>query len=686
MKKVAVIYKDRSNRKAIEHLQSDLELIFSSYIFVENYYLDELPDGFEIMADAYLVGGSDVLIKVKGHLPDFERVVIMFRSLSNNNIDTVKALPAGRRVLVVNDTYVNAVAAVCLLYENGVSNIELVPFDNDNPDSEEYKSFDICITLGEMDSVPRHIANVINIGYREISFGTLVKLMAVLKLDFDQTNRNLIRYIRALYEPAQDFRNSFYNGFLKSQVLDSMMNGTDALVLVTNEKYEVIYCNRNAAQVLGISDNEMPKLSDIMEEDVLAAVVSGDPQSEFLTVRGEQYFVEKNAIMAMDETLGYSLTLRDEKSLRDIEINAKRKLRQKGLVAKYNFGDIIHDSPVMDNCINMAKTAAVTDFTVLIYGESGTGKELLAQSIHNFSRRADESFVAVNCAALPESLLESELFGYESGAFTGARKGGKLGLFEQASGGTIFLDEIGDISPQMQSRLLRVLQEKQIMRIGSDHMINIDTRIIAATNKDLRKEVENGNFRKDLYYRLNVISLSIEPLRSRKGDILPLMENFLGPKFCQLTKEDKDRIYAFDWPGNVRELESAAMYYSTLGMLPAYLYEESGADRSAVNKTAAAKYEAEASESEPPQTQPTVSAADIRTKILKVIAENTQAYHGIGRVQLGALLKDNGVIVGDSRLRSILNEYKKDGLIIVERGRSGMRITEKGQEVSARIS
>ena len=222
MKKVAVIYKDRSNRKAIEHLQSDLELIFSSYIFVENYYLDELPDGFEIMADAYLVGGSDVLIKVKGHLPDFERVVIMFRSLSNNNIDTVKALPAGRRVLVVNDTYVNAVAAVCLLYENGVSNIELVPFDNDNPDSEEYKSFDICITLGEMDSVPRHIANVINIGYREISFGTLVKLMAVLKLDFDQTNRNLIRYIRALYEPAQDFRNSFYNGFLKSQVLDSM--------------------------------------------------------------------------------------------------------------------------------------------------------------------------------------------------------------------------------------------------------------------------------------------------------------------------------------------------------------------------------------------------------------------------------------------------------------------------------
>ena len=218
-------------------------------------------------------------------------------------------------------------------------------------------------------------------------------------------------------------------------------------------------------------------------------------------------------------------------------------MENKGIFAKYTFSDIIHVSPIMKECINKAKTVALTDHTILIIGDSGTGKELMAQSIHNYSKRKNMSFVAINCAALPETLLESELFGYEGGAFTGARKGGKVGLFEQANGGTIFLDEIGDISQNLQSRLLRVLQERQIMRIGSDRMINIDTRIIAATNIDLKNAVEIGDFRKDLYYRLNVISLKIQPLNRRKQDILPLMESFLGEKYNQLTDVDKSILF-----------------------------------------------------------------------------------------------------------------------------------------------
>ena len=181
----------------------------------------------------------------------------------------------------------------------------------------------------------------------------------------------------------------------------------------------------------------------------------------------------------------------------------------------------------MEDCIQHAKAAAATEYTVLIIGESGTGKELIAQAIHNDSQRKNRPFVGVNCAAIPENLLESELFGYVGGAFTGADKNGKIGYFERANHGTIFLDEIGDVSPAMQAKLLRVIQERQIMRVGSDRVIDLDVRIIAATNKNLLEAVEKERFREDLYYRLNVLQIKMPPLRARKEDIAVLLEYFL---------------------------------------------------------------------------------------------------------------------------------------------------------------
>ncbi len=200
---------------------------------------------------------------------------------------------------------------------------------------------------------------------------------------------------------------------------------------------------------------------------------------------------------------------------------------------------------------------------MLILGETGTGKELFAQSIHNESLRADKPFVAVNCAALPENLLESELFGYVEGAFTGARKGGKIGLFELAHSGTIFLDEISEMSPNLQARFLRVLQEKEVVRLGDDRIIPIDVRVIAATNRDLYKQVEEGNFREDLFYRLCVLRLDIPPLRQRKDDLYELVSYFLYEKSKSLNRKIKGisnesiaKIVLYDWPGNVRQLEN----------------------------------------------------------------------------------------------------------------------------------
>jgi transcriptional regulator with PAS, ATPase and Fis domain len=208
------------------------------------------------------------------------------------------------------------------------------------------------------------------------------------------------------------------------------------------------------------------------------------------------------------------------------------------------------------------KYAELDSTTVLILGETGTGKELFAHSIHNESPRAKGPFVAINCAALPENLLESELFGYAEGAFTGARRGGKIGLFEMAHMGTIFLDEIGDMPLNLQSRLLRVIQEKEVMRIGDDRVIPVDVRIIASTNRNLEEDIEKGAFRRDLFYRLNVLKLIIPPLRERKEDIPLLVDLFvekysarLGKKVRGITQKARDLLMNLDYPGNVRELK-----------------------------------------------------------------------------------------------------------------------------------
>ena len=230
---------------------------------------------------------------------------------------------------------------------------------------------------------------------------------------------------------------------------------------------------------------------------------------------------------------------------------------------RYTFTDIIGTSRAIQQCIQQARQVAVTSSTVLLYGETGTGKELFAQSIHNASQRSGGPFVAINCGAIPASLVESQLFGYEAGAFTGARKEGQQGVFEQASGGTLFLDEISEMELEMQSRLLRVLQEREVVRIGGKKTIPVDVRIIASTNKDLWQMVVGGKFRQDLFYRLNVVDLRIPPLRERVEDIPLLVRHFIkefrshfGTFVRDISNEAMEYLMRYSWPGNVRELQN----------------------------------------------------------------------------------------------------------------------------------
>ncbi|HYE81755.1 MAG TPA: sigma 54-interacting transcriptional regulator [Clostridia bacterium] len=285
--------------------------------------------------------------------------------------------------------------------------------------------------------------------------------------------------------------------------------------------------------------------------------------NKLMKINDKQVLVNRIPIIIDNDTLGIVVNFQEISNIQKIERNLRAELYRKGLIAKYTFSDIIGDSHIIKETINKAKKIGRKNSTIMIIGETGTGKELFAQSIHNISDRREGPFVAVNCAALPENLLESELFGYEEGAFTGAKKGGKIGMFELAHNGTIFLDEISEIPLSLQGRLLRVLQERKILRVGGDSVVDVDIRIIVATNKNLYGKVMEGKFREDLFFRINVLDLYIPLLRERKQDIPLLFDNCfkkLGTriKVKSLNRDVVNWIMSYNWPGNVRELENFA--------------------------------------------------------------------------------------------------------------------------------
>lgn len=286
--------------------------------------------------------------------------------------------------------------------------------------------------------------------------------------------------------------------------------------------------------------------------------------NSILDIGGKQYVCNVISLQKEEDTQ-YAVIFQSVTDIENIEMSIRRNRRKEGFTAKNNFDDMVKEDTATQQLVKKAKRYARSNGTIMILGESGTGKEIFASSIHNASLRASGPFVAINCATFVDSLIESELFGYEKGAFTGALTTGKKGLFELAHGGTLFLDEVVDLPLSVQSKLLRVLEEKEVRRIGGEVNIPIDVRILVASNKSLCSQVEAGKFREDLYYRLNVLELLIPPLRLRKGDIIPLFKHFLIEySTAQRTPiywtDDGifQSLYSYNWPGNVRELRNFA--------------------------------------------------------------------------------------------------------------------------------
>lgn len=367
------------------------------------------------------------------------------------------------------------------------------------------------------------------------------------------------------------------------KLLFEILNNINDVVLVIDLDTTIVYANEAYAKILGVPVAKvLGRRLDTIEPDskTITALRTGKVSNN-----GRDYLDSLNI-----DVVGSSFPLYDGKNIigavsifKNITevVQLNRELQLTKGVADYlkeqleqweqlplSFKEYVGQNSRLKETLILAAKVARTDSTVLILGESGVGKEVLARAVHNCSRRQNKPMIKVNCAAIPEALLESELFGYEEGAFTGAKKGGKLGKFELAHSGTIFLDEIGDMSLTMQAKLLRVLQEKEFERVGGTKTVKVDIRVIAATNRDLKGMIEKETFRRDLYYRLNIVPLQLTPLRERKDDLMALAKTFLD-QFARvagheltLSPQVVRLLQAYDWPGNIRELQNVIEHAS----------------------------------------------------------------------------------------------------------------------------
>ena len=342
--------------------------------------------------------------------------------------------------------------------------------------------------------------------------------------------------------------------------VETLTNIISECSIIAGASGNILFSNHTAQSEFFLKENHITNVQSLLQAPDLLK-----EQSNRIVQIGKKKYIMNVLPVTLDGEQNYSILLSSTKQIESTEMSIRRQMHENHLTAKYHFEDIIYADPITSQLIRMAQRYAVSDGTVLITGKSGTGKEMYANSIHNESLRKDGPFVAINCATLTESLIESELFGYEKGAFTGALTSGKKGLFELAHNGTLFLDEIGELPVSLQAKLLRVLQEHEVRHIGGSKNIPVDVRIIAATNKNLLQMVHDGSFREDLYYRLSLLEINLPALQERPDDIIPLFKHFLvslikksGRKLYWLDDDVFLPLLEYSWPGNIRELQNIA--------------------------------------------------------------------------------------------------------------------------------
>lgn len=650
--------------------KEQIQFLFDNKVEVQNFSFEKGNVHRIKDFNVVLVSTSYQHELIKDYLSKNTSVVIGKVTLSRDSFDLLRAHHKSMKAMFVNQNHEMCIESISLIYSMGFKNFEFVPV---YPDMEEIPKLPVAFTVGEKNLVPDWVEEVVDLGHRILDKNTIVELAYALHLEGILSTRKLKQY----FEQALSTDHSVEllldkSSFLENQI-GNLLEIMDKGVIIAAENHIISNINNYVEEKLGIHAEDVigKHHSDAFPDIDFYEVFKKNKAipNKLIRINNTLYSCSIYPIMEIEGiTKGAITVLEDFRSTEKKQNSLRLQLMNKGHIAKYHIEDIQYNSNEMGKIVEIIRRISHSDASVLIIGESGTGKELIAQSIHNLSKRKEAHFIAINCAALPESILESELFGYMPGTFTGALSNGKIGIFEMANNGTLFLDEIGDLSLNLQSRLLRVLQEREIMRLGGDEVIKVNIRVIAATNSNLIEKIENNLFRKDLFYRLNVLPIKVPALRERVDDIPLLIQHFkdkLNANF-ELTADAYGIILSYHWDGNIRELENCVEFLKNLNQdiidvedLPYYIVDRMQLD-----------LEQHITESD----DLTHEAVYVLGLLYRALEENVN----LGRRSLFKEACYDDVIKSEYELRNILKTLESNDLIHVGKGREGTRITNKG--------
>ncbi len=522
--------------------------------------------------------------------------------------------------------------------------------------------------------------DIIKVKGRLFSINTIIEVAVSLHKEELIGKDSFKRYFRNICTDYYRYENEFTLSLYHSLIGDENIKMG---ILAFAPDYTIFYSDSFIENITNKTSKELVghKVYDIfgfyknmfkIGEDIIKI------KDKLIKYSNKTYVMNQSVLKLHNKTFGY-IILSDYWEDVDKQNNLRKQAISKNYIAKYTFKDIVGNSSKIIQCKEVGRKMAKSNANVLITGPTGVGKELFAQSIHNESKRRNQPFIALNCGAIVDTLLESELFGYEKGAFTGANKEGKQGMFELAHRGTLFLDEIGELPLHLQSKLLRVLQEKEIVRVGGDRVIPIDVRIISATNKDLLEMVSDREFRMDLYYRLNVLPLSIPPLSERKEDIKLLFNMFLndlGIDDYELSQLAEGYILSYNYPGNIRELQNCVEYIVSLGAkyvevddLPNYIIQNN--QSAGIYKDVISLFKEDCSN----------DFINQKFKVLTAVNEINGLGLNAGRRSIRSYFNETNIMLSEYQIRRTLTELEKDDFITIGKGRAGIKITPVGKKV-----
>ena len=673
----------------VQFYAEQLQALFGELIQVVPYSFED--------GSAYRIEPADLIIvsssaaenyqAARQWLPPGSLSILSNITITRSALEQLMDLPRGTKALLVNLSLKMAMEVISDLHHLGVNHIEFVPF---YPFAEPAPNVDLAITPDEVRYVPPHVKKIINLGQRTFDGSTITEIALKLGYEYLLETEPFRRYFKMLPGDNYSIKHLFATKSQLESRFDLLLSVLDIGIIGMDHQSHIFAYNQEAQKILGTPPDCVigMEASEALPFLVLGGGTGARPEQRSWLVHygGKNIDVSIFPVIRRGEYQGAFILLQDF----TVEENKQHKMRaqllSRGHQARYTFENILGDSPAIQKTIALAKKMAATDLPILITGESGTGKELFSHAIHNHSKRRNGPFLAVNCASIPDTLLESELFGYEEGAFTGAKKGGKLGLFEFAHHGTLLLDEIEGMSPNLQVKLLRVLQEKEVMRVGGNKIIHVDVRLIAASNRDLDEMVAENTFRKDLFYRLNTLPLHVPPLRERGADILLLIEKTRraqGASF-ELSPEAARALLEYPFPGNVRELINYVEYLSCIGGthidvddLPAAIqrYRETHAAPPSVRPSSAAAALIQLAGAALPQYR----------LLLDALAQDAPSAAGMGRRSLYHIALNAGQPLSDYEIRTLLHNLQSLNLITISRGRSATKITEAGRAVLAEL-